>query len=254
MDLVAQSELLKPRYIYGCKSLTRELWRTDLITAKQSCVALAKFWFDEYCSWCEFPGESLLITDGSSTDVVSDVARIDTLREFAVTKQSPMLSPRRSHASLYHAQCVYVLGGYDTAYMRQCERYECSANRWEALPQLPTACRHASAVVVAGSLYVLGGNGGQALDLIQKLRLEELTWELMPLRLPSPAYCISCFTLSDTEAYLVINSALYSFPALELLRTLPRGIKSWFGPSYYSRGTLYCSYHDGAARSVELGL
>jgi hypothetical protein len=111
--------------------------------------------------------------------------------------------------------------------------------------------------VVENSLYALGGRTESEayLDLVQKLSLESLTWELMQLRLPYAACGIPCFKLRDTEVYLVVNNTLCSFTGLEVrpLKTLTKGIYSLFGASYYRRGTLYCSYDDGAVHSLEIG-
>jgi hypothetical protein len=108
--------------------------------------------------------------------------------------------------------------------------------------------------VVENSLYALGGYGGSVLDLVQKLSLKRLTWELMQFRLPSAGYGISCFKLRDTEVYLMVKKTLCSFSALEVrpLKTLTEDIQSRYGASYYCRGTLYCSYFYGVS-SYEIG-
>jgi hypothetical protein len=100
-----------------------------------------------------------------------------------------------------------------------------------------------SGVVVESSLYALGGFNGTDLDLVQKLSLESLAWELMQLRLPQAGRAIACFKLSDTEVFLVVNKTLCSFTALEVrpLRTLTGDICSFYGESYYRSGKLYCS-------------
>jgi hypothetical protein len=93
------------------------------------------------------------------------------------------------------------------------------------------------------------------LDWVQKLSLESFTWELMQFRLPFTGFSIPCFKLRDTEVYLVVGQTLCSFTALEVrpLKTLTEDIQSWFGTSYYCRGTLYCSCQEGAVRSYEIG-
>jgi hypothetical protein len=203
------------------------------------------------------PGGSLLITGGLNRDydAASEVVRIDTHREFAVAHCAPMLTPRSIHAAVYHTPHLYILGGRNDSYLSECERYECAENRWETLPPLPKACTHMSGVVVESSLYALGGNDGSALDLVQKLSLESLTWELMQFRLPFVGKCIPCFKLRDTEVYLVVNKSLCSFTAFEVrsFKTLTKDIQSACGPSYYYRGTLYCSYDWGRALSLEIG-
>jgi hypothetical protein len=71
--------------------------------------------------------------------------------------------------------------------------------------------------VVESSLYALGGDDDESdLDLVQKLSLESLTWELMHFRLPFAGQSIACFKLRDTEVYLVVNKTLCSFTALEV--------------------------------------
>jgi hypothetical protein len=200
------------------------------------------------------PGGSLLITGGGRT-AVREVVRLDTRREFAVAHCAPMLTPRSCHAAVYHTPHLYILGGWNDSFLSECERYVCAENRWEALPPLPQACSETSGVVVEISLYALGGYVGSAIDLVQKLSLESLTWELMQFRLPFLGQSIPCFKLRDTEVYLVINKTLCSFTALKVqpIKTLTLDIQSIGGASYCCRGTLYCSSDQGAVLSYEIG-
>jgi hypothetical protein len=200
-------------------------------------------------------GRSLLIT-GGGYPAVREVVRIDTRREFAVTQCPPMLTPRRFHAAVYHTQNLYILGGWSGSALKECERYVCAEKRREALPPLPKACSRTSGLVVEKSLYALGGHDGEDLDLVQRLNLESLTWELMQLKLPRAGGCISCFMVGDTEVYLVVKRTLYSFTALKVhpLKTLTKDIRSKRGASYYHSGTLYCSSDKGAVRRYKIGL
>jgi hypothetical protein len=201
------------------------------------------------------PGGSLLITGGGYPVALREVVWIETRREFAVYHCAPMLTPRGFHAAVYHTPHLYILGGWNgSSDLSECERYVCAENRWEALPPLPRACNSTSGVVVESSLYALGGWYGADLDLVQKLSLESLTWELMQFRLPFAGCAIPCFKLSDTEVYLVVKKTLFSFTAFEVrpLKTLTEDIQSCFGVSYYHRGTLYCSSNEGV-RSYEIG-
>jgi hypothetical protein len=249
----AQSEV--PTFIYSYVYGTDQLHRAKLVTGEHSSHRVPSYTFKLACCWSEVPGGSLLITGGYSG--VREVVRIDTRREFAVAHCAPMLTPRREHAAVYHTPHLYILGGINGwSALSECERYVCAANRWEALLPLPRACNSSSGVVVENSLYALGGHDASSyLDLVQKLSLESLTWELMQFRLPFAGKCIPCFKLRDTEVYLVINKTLCSFTASEVrpLKTLTEDIKSWFGASYYQRGTLYCSNYRGAVCSYEIG-
>jgi hypothetical protein len=85
-----------------------------------------------------------------------------------------MLTPRYSHAAMYHTSHLYILGGWTgSRCFSEYERYVSAENRWEALPPLPTACQGSSGVVVENSLYALGGHAETLLDLVQKLSFGE---------------------------------------------------------------------------------
>jgi hypothetical protein len=240
-----------PKFIYSFDRYTHELWRTDLLTGKQCRHKVLSFQFQPSCYWSELPGGSLFVTGGYPE--VKQVVKIDTPRDFAESRQPPMLIGRWSHVAVYHAQHLYVIGGFNDGYLRSCERLVCTENRWQNLPQLPIAVASFSGVVVKDSLYVLGGdNAGECTDKIQRLRLEGLTWEVMEVRVPCADCCIPCFKLNDSKVYLLVNKTLYSLFPPQPLKVLSEEIWTHNGPSYYSRGTLYCSYYDGPARSIKI--
>jgi hypothetical protein len=243
----------QPSYIYSYKRDTDQLHRTNLVTGEQSSHRVPSYQFKSGCCWSEVGG--LLITGGGCY-AVREVVRIDSVREFAVVQHPPMLTPRAWHAAVYHSQRLYLLGGLKgSSILRDCERYVIAENRWEPLPSLPRACCNTSGVVVERSLYALGGSDGLHLDLVQKLCLESLTWEVLQLRLPHAGYGIPCFKLRGTEVYLVVNKTLCSFTALEVrpLKRLTEDMHSWCGGSYCHRGTLYCFSDSGVVRSHEIG-
>jgi hypothetical protein len=233
---------------------TDQLHRTNLVTGEHSSHQVPSYTFKFACCWSEVPGGSLLIT-GGDFPAVREVVRIDTRREFAVSHCAPMLTPRRSHAEVFHTPHLYILGGYGSSCLRECERYVCAENRWEALPPLPRACSDTSGVVLESSLYALGGFYQEELDLIQKLSLESLTWELMQFTLPFVGWGIPCFKLRDTEVYLMVKKTLCSFTLFEVrpLKSLTDDICTMYGASYYAAGTLYCSNHQGGVCSLEIG-
>jgi hypothetical protein len=259
-DIQAQlHEDTLPTFIYSYKYKTEQLHRTNLVTGVQSVHRVPSYRFKFFCGLSEVPGGILLITGGRDPPV-REVVRIDTRREFAVAHCSPMLTPRMGHAAVYHTPHLYVLGGGEGQSEGMCERYVCAENRWETLPPLPRACSCMSGVVVESSLYALGGLYGRhkKLDLVQKLSLESLTWDLMRLRLPFARCDIPCFKLRDTEVYLVVNKTLCSFTEFEVrplkTLTLTYDIPSWSEASYYRRGTLYCRETlMGVVRSYEIG-
>jgi hypothetical protein len=145
-----------PTLIYSYEGYTDQLHRTHLVTGEHSSHRVPSYRFKSCCCWSEVPGGSLLIT-GGGCPAVREVVRTDTRREFAVAHCAPMLTPRRSHAAVYHTPHLYILGGWNDSFLSECERYVCAEKRWEALPPLPTACSQTSGVVVESSLYTLGG-------------------------------------------------------------------------------------------------
>jgi hypothetical protein len=244
-----------PTFIFSYKLNDHQLHRTSLITGEHSSHRVPSYTFNYGCCCSEVAGGSLLITGGGWSGV-REVVRIDSRREFAASHWAPMLTPRTCHAAVYHTPNLYVLGGYNGSYLSECERYVCAENRWEALPSLPRACTDMSGVVVENSLYALGGYDGSCLvDLVQKLSLESLTWELMQFSLPFAGSGIPCFKLRDTEVYLVVSQTLCSFNPSEVrpLKTLTKIIQCWYGASYFRRGTLYCSNGRGGVDSFEIG-
>jgi hypothetical protein len=197
-------------FIYSYNRDTDQLHRTSLVTGEQATYHVPTHQFKQGSCWSEVPSGGLIITGGGRV-VVNEVVGIDTRREFAVVQLAPMLTPRIAHAAVPHTQHLYVLGGWNNRILSECERYVSAENRWDALPPLPRACCITSGVVVERSLYALGGYGGLSLDLVQKLSLEGLTWELLQVRLPTPGQAIPCFKLRNTEVYLVVGRTLCSF-------------------------------------------
>jgi hypothetical protein len=126
----------EPAWIYSYQYNSDMLWRTSLITGEESCHHLPSYKFKTYCCWSELPNGSLLVTGGDFIAPSKEVVRIDTPREFGVTREAPMLTRRCLHAAVYHPPHLYVLGGHFEGDLAQCERY---AGAWEALPPLPRA-------------------------------------------------------------------------------------------------------------------
>jgi hypothetical protein len=239
-------------FIYSYAMQQNLLHRTTLSTGSTLSFQIRAYLFRLGCCWSELPGGLLLITGGEpGTEAVEC---IDTLREFAAYRMPPMLSPRKGHCSLYYADYLYVLGGEGP--LEQCERYATQDNHWEALPGLPMACSYPSAAVVESTLYALGGRQVEFLDLIQRLSLLNLTWEVMQVRLPTVGAGIPCFTLDESQVYFVLRRTLYLMLPLEQrvheVQQLAHSLTNWYGPSYYSKGALYCSSYTGPAVTVGL--
>jgi hypothetical protein len=244
-----------PRWIYSYRACTSQLHRCELSTGQAWSISLPSFYFKEHCSWSELPG-GLLIVSGGGLLGSREVACIDTSREFAVTPRAPMRTARGMHASVYHTHYLYALGG--SGPLKGCERYVCAEDRWEVVRPLPVACGAMSGIVSTQSLYALGGHTGTEsyLDLIQRLSLESLMWEVLEVRLPETDFIIPSFKVSSSQGqiWFVVGRQLYTFSAqVQLVRPLTREISSCYGPSYYCAGTLYCSNSDGQVDQLTIG-
>jgi hypothetical protein len=195
--------------------------------------------FDPDCVLTEVPGIGLVSTGGGGLSITKKVQKIDTLREFAVSRQAPMSTARECHAAVYHARFLYVLGGrsLNSRAMIGCERYVCAENRWQPLSPLPRPCSVMRTVVVERSLYALGGvaDGSKSTDGVMQLSLERLTWKLLELKLPKSGSSFPCFKVRSTEVYLLMSKTLYSFTPLKItkLKTFPNDMASYVGTSYY---------------------
>jgi hypothetical protein len=230
--------------IYALRGQQTTLHWTDLLTGEEFSQQIHGFEFHYGCRWNELPGGSLLITGGQNPSAVGEVVMIDTQKEFLVSSQPPMFTPRFCHAALHHSQYVYVLGGEADRCLNECERFVCLERQWEVLPALPVACTNLSAVELDNSLYALGGFSDDDLDIVQRLSLDSLTWELMQLKLPQECSFFPCFK-TDTQAYLVIENTLYSFTPLQItpIKTLSQSAPDCYSCNY-ARDTLYITWYE----------
>lgn len=255
-----------PKYLYSYKTSTCELYRTNLATEEDSCKFLGNFFFLEGCALTEIPGSNVLVTGGFAylfPDAESEVMCLKTNHDFAVTYMAPMNSKRAFHGAIFHKGYVYTIGGTSRdVSLSKCERYNCNENRWDILEQLPVSCSNTSLVVLEATqaLYALGGNKHEDeywLRFIQKLDLENLSWDVIPLMLPNPACCIACFKVDESKAYFVIQGRLYEFNprgSVKKVQDLEGDISSWSGPSYLNQSTIFASNDIGTSRKLKIKL
>mmetsp|Transcript_8264 Transcript_8264/g.16299 ORF Transcript_8264/g.16299 Transcript_8264/m.16299 type:complete len:122 (-) Transcript_8264:238-603(-) len=121
-----------------------------------------------------------------------------------------MLDERAGHGSVYDNNYLYAIGGCNFAgNMIECERMSMSEDRWEPLKPLPQKCNSGSVVVLKEiqCLYILGGYNRDPLDLIQRLNLVVLEWDIMPIRLPS-AVSFKLLASTPLKSSTVIHNAL----------------------------------------------
>jgi N-acetylneuraminic acid mutarotase len=171
-----------------------------------------------------------------------------------------MKTPRYVHGSVFYGGFLYVIGGVNTAYLAECERYDSSQDKWQPIAPLPHATSHQEAIVCGYTrrIYIFGGHGGSAvLDLIQEFELESQTWKLLEVKLPSKSCFIPCFRVKNQALiYFIQGGALHSFSPITytLANVKPvTNISSYNGPSYFAKGTLYYPDNAGPLKKLVIG-
>lgn len=257
-----------PEMLYSYKANTNELHWAALNTGSQGIKQLHSFKFRYYCSICEIPNGSVMVTGGGNShspwSTVADVLSINT-KTLKVSGKPSMITNRYGHSSIYSRDYLYVIGGCNDNKLHKCERFHISKNRWEGLPDCPSPISDIGVVIIEPTnlLFVLGDKEGfffdfskRSLDRIHELNLSTLHWRCLPINLPIKQQNIPCFKLSNESQsfYFVQSNSLYLFEkeVIHKVKTLPRGITSRFGTSHLSRGMLYCSSDDGEVLKINI--
>jgi hypothetical protein len=257
LDSVNQLTKNEQGFIYNFQYGTTNLHKTNLSTGEVSITTLTHT-FKQYSSLCESPEGNLFITGGSTPS--NEVVCINPTTN-AVTPKPPMKTPRYLHGSVFYGGFLYVIGGHNTAYLAECERYDSSQDKWEPIAPLPHASRNFEAIVCGYTrrIYILGGyNSTGNLDLIQEFELESQTWKLLEVKLSSKSYWIPCFRMKNQALiYFIQDGSLRSFSPITYTFANIKpvtNIQSYNGPSYYAKGTLYYTqYNAGPLQKLVIG-
>jgi len=249
-----------PQYIYSYMKETSWLFRTKLSSGR-TLKGLVNHRFRTGSALCEVAGGDIYFTGGCvSFNNVNEVVWV-RWSVMEVTAKAPMLSTRSYHGSVHDNNYLYAFGGMSPRgyVMAECERLSVSEDRWEALQPLPQGCSNATVVVMKEMqcLYALGGWNSGDLDTIQRLRLGRLEWDSIPLRLPSAASNIACFS-SVSKVWFVVKEKLYCLNAahdcaITLIKNKVANKKDCWGPCYYHSGKMYCSNHKGTTKIIKIG-
>ena len=114
---------------------------------------------------------------------------VDELLRFdPVSRRFERLAPmpeRLNHVVLVtHGGRIYVVGGlgdllFGADVRRAMFEYDPAADRWRAMPSMPTARGAASGAVIGDALFVAGGMGagGEVLDVVERFDFRTRRWE-----------------------------------------------------------------------------
>jgi hypothetical protein len=243
----AASREVVPVNIYSYSFNSSDLHWIVLQTGEARMISIPDFAFKFSSCVCELPGGALYFTGGGITLFRSnEVWCVEGLKDFGVVSKRPMLTKRGNHACVYVKGFLLVFGGYAiSSPLVECERFDTSTERWDVLPKLLQPYVYLSAVAFEATncVYVLGGDGNE----VDELKLNNLKWRQLSLRLPYVSSRIPTFTVkgNDAEFFIVQGAGLLrvnpSLDELGVVRTLSQNIECSNGPSYFSNGVLYCT-------------
>jgi hypothetical protein len=244
--------------VYSYKQATEEFYLTSLETGMTYTAAISRQ-FNFNCSWCELPNKEVFFIGGGPSNEVFSV-NADT---HAVTVRPNLITARYGHGSVYNLSHIYVIGGFNTAGLKECERFVIEQNRWEALAPLPEICFNSSIITLEGtnSLYALGGsNGTKYTEDIYELSFERLNWLKLSVKLPNAVSDrIASFRVPGRPSfiYFVQGRTVYvlslAHGEIRALKEIPFAPQNCFGPCVYSGDFLMCSNLSGPSKKYGIG-
>mmetsp|Transcript_10964 Transcript_10964/g.21468 ORF Transcript_10964/g.21468 Transcript_10964/m.21468 type:complete len:262 (-) Transcript_10964:32-817(-) len=250
-----------PEIMFSYNHANGTLHWTKIASKQSFSLVIPSFPIKHNSSWCAVPKGTLIFTGGIEPTPLQEVVSIAVDRDYSVSKKPSMNLGRGYHSSLYSQGFIYVAGGWGGSKpLSNCERFSVNKDEWEVLPSLPTSVYSYCMFMEESSqmLYCVGGRtggvGSATLSVIQQLSVEKLEWRVLELALPSIFYCIPSFS-SGGERYLVLEQDLYIFnpTSLRKVKTLPQPIRSFYGPAYYSHGSVFACNVNGPVWQVIIG-
>ncbi|HEX7928290.1 MAG TPA: kelch repeat-containing protein [bacterium] len=112
----------------------------------------------ERASAVTISGTIYLMGGSSSFPAPTDDNQIIDTTVLSITAGATLGRARYDHVAQVVGGFIYVIGGYDGAnYIDRVDRYDPAMNTWSARNQLPIPLAYASAGVLNGRIYVVGG-------------------------------------------------------------------------------------------------
>ena len=110
-----------------------------------------------------------------------------------------MLVIKHGHGLCSINEDIYSVGGYGSAYLSDCEKYDISKDQWNTLPSLINSRYYCTCFSSNDKeLYSLGGSNGTTYWAeLEKLSLEtQSKWEQIQIKnsLSARCYLHSCYT------------------------------------------------------------
>lgn len=246
----------RDKRVYSYCTSSSKLYSTNTSTEHLSSCQIDSNLLAYGSSWVELPEGDLFFTGGHIRyRALNAVWVAKPLHDFAILTKSPMFCNRSLHSLTHYNRFVYAISGVNVGIT---ERFNLATGNWTKLPEIPKIVFNHTTVVPpkTESLYVLGGIDA----LIQVLSLVSMKWKVVPVSLPYIDDSIPCFIINGKEnkVWFISKSKVFNYDtvscSVEHIRDLTENRKSWYGPSFYANGKLFCPNDDGYARVLKLDL
>ncbi|ELT91850.1 hypothetical protein CAPTEDRAFT_46608, partial [Capitella teleta] len=104
------------------------------------------------------------------------------------TTLPPMSIARHAHSSIYHNECLYIVGGHDgQKYLNSVEKLDMRSLQWSRLPRLPRSATYIYLAIASNNLFAVGGLAPKGRDVdVYEFGFTRQAWRQ---RSPMPEEC-----------------------------------------------------------------
>ncbi len=137
-------------------------------------------------------GDRIVVTGGQAGGKLVDTTEVFDGKHWTSAASIP--TPREHTAAVSDGHYVYVVGGRALSPDKNSaalERYDPNADRWQQLPDMPTARGGLGAAIVGGHLFAVGGETStRALGAVESYDIARKAWSSAP-RMRTPRHGIA---------------------------------------------------------------
>jgi non-specific serine/threonine protein kinase len=139
-------------------------------------------------------GDRIVVVGGQAHKRLVDTTEVFDGKKWSVRANIP--TPREHVAAASDGRFVYVVGGRRLSADKNSaalERYDPAADRWQKLPDMPTARGGLGAAIAGGHLYALGGETPtRVLGEVESYNIARKAWSTAPsMRTPRHGIAVS---------------------------------------------------------------
>ncbi|ELU02342.1 hypothetical protein CAPTEDRAFT_195229 [Capitella teleta] len=157
------------------------------------------------------------------------------------TSLPPLIKERSHHASIYHNNAVYVVGGRDAhVTLDSIEKFDMDTKKWVVYPPMPFPLHLPQLVIIKNKLYILGGWNVNPSDEVLEFDMDLMTFNMKALM---PEICSEGTAVGFEDAIYALGGKLKSClrydPITDQWLVLQRSVYSHiWGPGFIERGKI----------------